>query len=112
MAYRYVGNVRTEVSADVIMADLTTRGIRNARVELNVETARSKSFKVSFNRDDGEKIDDAAFWPSNVIVRRWHNPRQKRPPIVDPGNVSNTSTNNASGGSGSSGGARLPLSTS
>ena len=80
--------MRKEVAADTIEADLVRRGIRNVKVALNVESERSKSFKVSFNRDDGDKVDDATFWPSNVVVRRWHHPRQSRPAMSDRSNDS------------------------
>ena len=78
MAYRYIGNVRTDVDPQAITDDLVSRGIRNVKVEENMRTERSKSFKVSFNRDDAEKADDASFWPANVIYRKWHTPRPKR----------------------------------
>ena len=83
MTHRYVGNVRKEVDADTIEADLVRRGIRNVKVALNMESERSKSFKVSFNWNDGDKVDDATFWPSNAVIRRWHHPRQPRPVTTD-----------------------------
>ena len=82
LAHRYVGNVRTNVTADTINEDLLSLKIRNVKVEVNVESTHSKSFKVSFNREDAVLVDDASFWPANVIVRRWHNPRPSRPPAA------------------------------
>ena len=80
LTHRYIGNVKNDVSASTIEDDLKARGIEViSLVENDVKNhVRYKSFKLSVRRGDSSKIDDAEFWPSNVIVRRWHNPRQPR----------------------------------
>ena len=80
LTHRYIGNVRNDVTADMIVNDLKARDIDVVSVEENVVTkhTRYKSFKLSVKRADTDKVDDAGFWPSNVVVRRWWHPRQPR----------------------------------
>ena len=78
MSHWYVGNVKTNVTTDDIKKDFESRGICGYKIELNRESDYSKSFKISFKRDDDDKIADGSFWPKGVIYRRWHNPRAPR----------------------------------
>ena len=81
LAHRYIGNVRHDVTAAMIEEDLKRRDVEVVSlVENDVRKhTRYKSFKLSVKRNDSVKIDVEDFWPSNVVVRRWHNPRQPRP---------------------------------
>ena len=88
LAHRYIGNVRHDVTAAMIEEDLKRRDVEVVSlVENDVRKhSRYKSFKLSVKRCDSGKIDVEDFWPSNVVVRRWHNPRQSKAPAGQDGN--------------------------
>ena len=81
LTHRYIGNVRHDVTAAMIAEDLRRRDVEVVSlVENDVKKhSRYKSFKLSVKRCDSGKIDVEDFWPSNVVVRRWHNPRHSKP---------------------------------
>ena len=80
LAHRYIGNVRNDVTAKMIKDDLKGRNVDVVDVTENEvkKHTRYKSFKLTIKRGNIGEIDDPNFWPSNVIIRRWHNPRPPR----------------------------------
>ena len=92
LSHRYIGNVRSDVSAQMIEDDLKTRDINVISVEENQirSHSRYKSFKLTVKRIDSSKIDDADFWPANVVIRRWHHPR--RPQNTDDAATTSSTT--------------------
>jgi hypothetical protein len=79
-AHRYIGNVRSDADIEVIKKDIEAKGVAVVSLVQNKteKPARSISFKLTVKKSDCAKIDDATFWPTNVIVRYWHKPRLPR----------------------------------
>ena len=54
-------------------------GIKVQKCEaLETRSTVSKSFKVSLNINDRQKLLNPDIWPENIICRKFYNPRQNR----------------------------------
>ena len=78
LSHRYIGNVNSSVTAEMIENDIKSRGVDVVKLEENTITkhSRFKSFKLTVKRNDKEKVDDHSFWPMFVVCRPWYQPRQ------------------------------------
>lgn len=75
----YIGNCHLEVEIDSL-----TEYIKNETgievkdcVQLNNKSERCKSFKVTINMSDKEKLMSPEVWPEDVYCRKFYYPQQK-----------------------------------
>ena len=75
----FVGGCGLESDADQIKSYCVSLGVDvKSCVHLDSRSEWSKSFKISVNLPDRDKLLDPTFWPSGVFVRKFYKPRSAR----------------------------------
>ena len=74
----YLGNCDLEVTTDSLISYVKKEtGISViACKELETRSTMSKSFKISLNMSDRQKLLDPNVWPEEIICRKFYNPRR------------------------------------
>ena len=75
----FVGGCGLDSDSDQIKSYCVSLGIcvKNC-VNLDSRSEWSKSFKISVNLPDRDKLLDPTFWPSGIFVRKFYKPRSAR----------------------------------
>lgn len=75
----FVGGCGLESDAGQIKSHCESSGINVKNcVNLDSRSEWSKSYKISVNLPDRDKLLDPTFWPSGIFVRKFYKPRSAR----------------------------------
>ena len=73
----YIGNCDLDVSVDSLISHISKEtGIRVHKCEpIKSKSHVSKSFKISLNMNDRQKLLNPDIWPEDIVCRKFYNPR-------------------------------------
>ena len=76
----YIGNCDLDVSVDSLISHVIKEtGIKVHKCEsLKSKSIVSKSFKISLNVNDRQKLLNPDIWPEDIVCRKFYNPRHQR----------------------------------
>ena len=76
----YIGNCDLQVTVESLSLYISKEmGVKVQKCEaLETRSTVSKSFKVSLNINDRQKLLNPDIWPEDIICRKFYNPRQNR----------------------------------